>query len=263
MSKTIPLLQAKRRLLNGTIIWVSIIFLILLVQTVFGKYGANANQPWIWFLIVALPIVLAMMFLNFFLNSEGFEVPKLLFNLTHYLNLIYLFSILFILLYSPFVTVGNTSEFLFQANIATVPFQLIVITLTVVFFFRAHRGQNEAEREKTKPLMNEDDRYLGPVERGIYDGRLEVEIETIKADFRKIKDDLETMIIENDVEELFRQIIKFLRSNGLEDNDILRMQGKYNKAVKDRRQSLITEDTATVRKTNIIKSVQDFMDELG
>ena len=263
MSNTIPLLQAKRRLLNGTIIWVSIIFLILLLQTVFGKYGEFANQPWIWFLIVALPIVLAMMFLNFFLNSEGYEVPKMLFNLTHYLNLIYLFSIVFILLYIPFTTPGKTHEFLFQANIATVPFQLIVITLTVVFFFRARRAQNVADQKKTLPITIDDDNYLGPVERNIYDGRLDVEIEAIRTEFRKIKSDLETMIIENDVEELFEQIIKFLRSNGLEDNDMIRLQGKYNKAIRDRRQSLITEDTAIVRKTNIIKYVQDFMDELG
>lgn len=140
--------KAKKKL---AILWFTgagIIFLIIFLQTVLGKYGDEAEQTWSWFLPTIMPtlsLIIGVLVVDA-KKEEGEEesVKKFFFKLTYTLSFIYLvvvFSTILIEPFSPF----TSFDLMERSNLWLAPFQGLTSASLGVFFVQ--KGKDDKKNE--------------------------------------------------------------------------------------------------------------------
>lgn len=139
---TVPLNRARSRLAAQWLIGAGIIFLFLILQSVFGKYHDKAQQVWSWALPSLMPtltLIISVLGANALEpQDEGGYVRKSFYHLAMWLSTAYLVLILFTILIEPFTTF-DSAQLLNLSNLWLGPFQGFVASAIGLLFFTKKR----------------------------------------------------------------------------------------------------------------------------
>lgn len=137
-SGAVPLSRARSRLAAQWLIGAGIIFLLLILQSVFGKYHDKAQQVWSWALPSLMPtltLIISVLGANALEpQDEGGYVRKSFYRLAMWLSAAYLILILFTILIEPFTTF-DSAQLLNLSNLWLGPFQGFVASAIGLLFF--------------------------------------------------------------------------------------------------------------------------------
>ncbi len=121
-----------------------IIFLILILQSIFGKYSAKVEEVWGWALPTILPTLSLIITV---LGASALEkerdetyVRRNYYRITFWLSLAYLMLILAIILIEPFTT-REPVELMQLSSLWLGPFQGLVASAIGVLFFTKERSR--------------------------------------------------------------------------------------------------------------------------
>jgi len=135
---TVPLSRARSRLAGQWLIGAGVIFLLLILQSVFGKYHDKAQQVWSWALPSLMPtltLIISVLGANALEpQDEGGSVRKSFYYLAMWLSTAYLMLILFTILIEPFTTF-DSAQLLNLSNLWLGPFQGFVASAIGLLFF--------------------------------------------------------------------------------------------------------------------------------
>jgi len=131
---------AKRRL---SIVWITgtvFLFILIIIQTVFGHYGDKAKDAWSWFLPSVMP-VLSLIISILISDALGKSVKqkstdKFLFRITICLSILYLIIVSLSVFLQPFSSLAPI-ELLQTSNIWIAPLQGIVVGALGAFFVKS------------------------------------------------------------------------------------------------------------------------------
>jgi hypothetical protein len=122
------------------ILWLfgsSISFLIILLQTILGRYGDRTNEAWGWLLpniVPTLSLIIGVLVSDAFNQSEeSVAVDKFVFRLAFLLSTIYLMVLTLTIVAQPFSEL-NPLELMKQSNLWLTPLQGLVSAVLGAFF---------------------------------------------------------------------------------------------------------------------------------
>lgn len=134
--------KSKRRL---AVLWFSgsgIIFMIMLFQTIFGRYGANTNEAWGWFLPTIMPtlsLIIGVLVMDAFEKEFKTQtVDKFLFRISFILSSTYLFVVFITILMQPFASLPAI-DLMKLSNLWLGPFQGLVSASLGAFFIQKEK----------------------------------------------------------------------------------------------------------------------------
>lgn len=137
---TLPMATCKRRLAALWFAGAGILFFILLIQTIFGRYGERASDAWSWFLPTIMPtlsLVIGVMVMEAIgRKGRSVAVDPFLFRLTFGISAAYMLAVLSIFLLQPFSNIPPF-ELMNQANFWLGPFQGLVAAAMGAFFVKS------------------------------------------------------------------------------------------------------------------------------
>ena len=143
MTTMISTRTCKRRL---AILWFVVgvvLFILLVLQSVFGKYGAQAEDAWGWFLPTVMPtlsLITGVLILD--MTSAGQtdkEVDRFAFRVTFGLSAFYLALVALTPLVQPFTSLPAL-DLMKRSNLWLGPLQGLVAAALAAFFVRGERG---------------------------------------------------------------------------------------------------------------------------
>ena len=144
MSNTISTKKCKRGLAT---LWLSIglfLFLIMIVQSLGGKYGEKAEEAWKWFLPTLLPTLLLIVGVLVAdatsASKTGRRVDRFVFQIAFGLSLLYLLLVAVTLFYQPFSR-QTPLQFMSLSNLWLGPFQGLVAAALGAFFTEAEKAE--------------------------------------------------------------------------------------------------------------------------
>ena len=135
----IPIANTKKQL---TIIWFSgsgILFALLLLQTIFGKYGTEAKDAWGLILptfMPALSLIIGVLVSDATGSQDSEEtatVDRFFFRLSCFLSIGYLLTVILTILLGPFAQL-SLLELMKLSNLWLAPFQGLVTASLGAFF---------------------------------------------------------------------------------------------------------------------------------
>lgn len=139
----LTLANAIKRLLN---VWVScaiFLILIILLQTIFGKFGSDADAAWGWLAMHLLP-GLALLLIGYLRHKKlaDFALPKaaaILYNIVFFVSIAYLAAVILSLLTQPFGTDQTEIANLQRTNTGLFFFQGIFLILMAILIYKTER----------------------------------------------------------------------------------------------------------------------------
>ncbi len=140
---------SKRRL---AVLWFSgagIIFIVMLFQTILGRYGTNISEAWGWFLPTIMPtlsLIIGVLAMDALGNGvKILTVDRFFFRLSFILSLAYLVVVSFTILMQPFSPLSAV-ELMTQSNLWLGPFQgLVSASLGAVFIKGAKESREHIQ----------------------------------------------------------------------------------------------------------------------
>ncbi|MCB0640458.1 MAG: hypothetical protein KDC44_02415 [Phaeodactylibacter sp.] len=264
MEKTTTVLLAKKKLLRTTIIWVSILFTIILIQTLLGenKYKEGEEiKAWIWFSIVALPLLFTILGVFFFYTAKNRCVMTLLLKLTQYLFHIYFVVTLGLLVYQAGSVTLTIVELFERSQFAFLTFQLLLVGMTIFLFIRS-KEVDIAElfpEGEVKPL----EEIISNLDLDWYDGKTVAEKQQIQHAFASIKDELEDLLKNDEIEDVFPKLVQFLQDHQLQDNDVIGLERQFKRTLRQLNFGRITSADADVKFNNISAALLTILDEIA
>ena len=140
MSAALPMRRCKRRLASVWFGLAGLIFLLLVIQSVMGHYGAHATDAWGWFLPNVMP-TLSLIVGVLVLDQLGGGVKTrtadaFLYRLALWLSCAYLLLILLSILIQPFAPLPPL-DLMQQSNLWLGPLQGLVAGALGAFFVKA------------------------------------------------------------------------------------------------------------------------------
>jgi hypothetical protein len=116
----------------------SLIFLIMVIQSLLGKYEPDTQNAWGWLLPTIMPtlgmIITVLGYTALEPNASNSEVRKSFFGIAFYLSAAYLVLVLITLLIQPFVPAANPVQLMHTSNLWLGPFQGLVASALGVLF---------------------------------------------------------------------------------------------------------------------------------
>ncbi len=149
----------KRWLASTWFIGAGLIFFVVLVQSMLGRYGDDANEVWGWLLPTVVPtlslIVGVLVFDAMQAGEPNKRIDRFLFRLTLGLSIAYLTSVALVIALQPFAR-APALELMTQANIWLGPLQGLVAAAMGAFFVKAAHadpaaGESGAGQEAAAP----------------------------------------------------------------------------------------------------------------
>jgi hypothetical protein len=127
-----------------------VLFFVLLLQTIFGRYGTRTNDAWSWMLPTIMPtlsLVLGVLVMDALGKGQVVEgVDPFLFKLTIGISSAYLVAVLLIFLVQPLTSV-TPFELMNQSNLWLGPFQGLVAAALGAFFVKAPEVRPDARTD--------------------------------------------------------------------------------------------------------------------
>lgn len=139
----LPMRRCKRRLAVAWFTGSALLFLVLTLQTIFGRNGSDASEAWGWLMPGILPTlslitgVLVMDALGKSLKADA--VDGFMFWLTFSLSVFYLVMVALPILLQPFTQVEPLA-LLKQSNLFLGPLQGLVSAALAAFFVKREEG---------------------------------------------------------------------------------------------------------------------------
>lgn len=131
------------------ILWIVgglILFFVLILQSVFGRFGDKTEAAWSWFLPTLMPtlsLILGVLTLDATSGgSEGKMVDRFFFRLACWLSAIYLIVVGMTLFLQPF-TQTPLLELMARSNLWLGPLQGLAAAVLGIFFVK---GERESEK---------------------------------------------------------------------------------------------------------------------
>ncbi len=137
-SSRIPTRVARRRLALLWFAGAAVVFLLVVGQSIGGKYGSAVADAWSWFLPTVLPslsIMVSVLVLDVRRSSRDRNVDRFVFRLTSWLSVSYLVLVLSTLLLQPIAGV-EPIELMRRSNLWLGPLQGIVTAALGAFFVK-------------------------------------------------------------------------------------------------------------------------------
>jgi hypothetical protein len=139
----------KRRLAAAWFVGAGVVFFVVLIQSMLGRYGEDVNEAWGWLLPTVMPtlslIIGVLVFDAMRTEDPTRTIDKFLFRLTLGLSISYLSAVLLVIALQPFAKVPAL-QLMTEANIWLGPFQGLVAAALGAFFVKA--AQDGASVEK-------------------------------------------------------------------------------------------------------------------
>jgi hypothetical protein len=136
MSNRVSITAAQTRL---AVLWLAgsaVIFMLMLAQTVSGKYGGQTQRAWGWFMPTVVPtlsVILSAIAYGATRAAEDQTVEERAYRLTFWMSAFYLLTILATLLLQPLSDL-RPLEFMSNANLWLGPLQGLVGIALGTFF---------------------------------------------------------------------------------------------------------------------------------
>lgn len=147
---TMQMSKCKRKLAALWFTGAGLLFFVILLQTIFGRYGDRSADAWSWFLPTIMPTlslvigVLVMDVLN--KGNQIKEIDAFLFKLTFSISSAYLVAVFLLFILQPFTTI-SPFELMSQSNLWLGPFQGLVAAAMGAFFVKSPEDKPETELE--------------------------------------------------------------------------------------------------------------------
>ena len=140
----------------------SLIFIIVVVQSLLGKFGANAQNAWGWLLPTLMPtLTMIITVLGYTALNATFSnsvVRRSFFWVAFFLSAMYLVLILIPILIQPFVPSSDPIELMRTSNLWLGPFQgLVASALGVLFVSKEKRADTEIPTDRAGPSPPEEE----------------------------------------------------------------------------------------------------------
>ena len=133
----VSMMRCKRRLGALWFAWSAFLFILLTLQTVFGRYGSSADEAWGWLMPGILPtlsLIVGVLVMDALGKSVKVKsVDSYFFWLTFALCSFYLLMVTLSILLQPFATL-DALALLKQSNLWLGPLQGLVSAALVAFF---------------------------------------------------------------------------------------------------------------------------------
>lgn len=150
MESRLPISVCKRRLATLWFTGGGFVFFVVLVQSLFDRYGDQVNHAWGWLLPTVLPtlsLIIGQLVYDTVEGSGGDKlIDRFLFRLTAWLSAGYLLAVFLVIALAPFSSVGPI-ELMTQANVWLGPLQGLVAAAMGAFFVKAAREGQEHRPE--------------------------------------------------------------------------------------------------------------------
>ena len=130
---------AQRRLARIWFIFGGILFLLIFMQTMFGKFEDKSDEAWSWFFPNIIPTLSLMISVFVFQNKKpqaNKSIDKFYFQLAFWLSLFYLTTILVTILSQPFVG-SSIISLMHESNLYLGPFQGLVTAALGSLFIKS------------------------------------------------------------------------------------------------------------------------------
>ncbi|MBU4445014.1 hypothetical protein KJ656_08045 [bacterium] len=151
---TLPMSNCKRKLATLWFSGAGVLFFVLLLQTIFGRYGNRSPDAWSWFLPTILPtlsLVIGVLVMDVLGKGlRAIVVDAFLFRLTFGISTAYLVAVLLLFLLQPFSTV-SPFDLLNQSNLWLGPFQGLVAAAMGAFFVKSPEESQEKAHVEPQP----------------------------------------------------------------------------------------------------------------
>ena len=131
------LFKAKKRIATLWFVLGGLLFILVLLQSILGKFENKSNEAWSWFFPNILPTLSLMLSVFLFDMRKKVKVEREInnfyFRLTFGLSLVYLITVLITLLIQPF-TESSAISLMKNSNLYLGPFQgLITASIGLLF----------------------------------------------------------------------------------------------------------------------------------
>ena len=147
--KKITLFAGKKKLATLWMIFSSILFTILLVQSFGDNFGDDVDEAWGWLfqnILPSLSLIVSVLVIDSKNKTKSRKVDLFYFRLSKYLSIAYLTTILITVLAEPFATdIADVSplQFLKKSSLWLAPFQGIVTSALGIFFIKKSDSDDE------------------------------------------------------------------------------------------------------------------------
>jgi hypothetical protein len=122
-----------------------VVFFVVLVQSLLGRYGESANEAWGWLLPTVMPTLSLIVGVLMFDAVQKEKTPKtidrFLFRLTLSLSFVYLAAVFLVIALQPLAAMPPL-QMMTQANVWLGPFQGLVTAAMGAFFVKAAHSEN-------------------------------------------------------------------------------------------------------------------------
>jgi hypothetical protein len=140
----ISIITCRKRL---ALLWFAggfVIFILLVVQSTFGKFGDEAGEVWSWFLPTIMPtlsLIVGVLVVDLTSAQDPKKkVDRFIFRLAFSLSLVYLLLVLSTLMVQPLTRFAPT-EMLKRSNLWLGPIQGLVAAALGAFFVKSERAR--------------------------------------------------------------------------------------------------------------------------
>jgi len=157
MESGLPITFCKRRLATVWFGGAGIVFLLVLLQSLFGRYGDEVTQAWGWLLSSVMPtlsLIIGVLVLDAVQRADVTRtIDAFLFRLTVWLSLAYLLAVFLVVVLTPFSDLGPI-QLMTKLNVVLGPVQGLVAAAMGAFFVRAAREVHfTLEEEEEGPAI--------------------------------------------------------------------------------------------------------------
>lgn len=132
--------QCKRRLATLWFVGAGLLFFVVFLQMVFGRYGDKAHEVWSWLLPTIMPtlsLAIGVLVIDALGKSASIaQIDNFLYRITFGLSTAYLLAVLLIFFLQPFTSVSPL-QLMQQSNLWLGPFQGLVAAGMGAFFATA------------------------------------------------------------------------------------------------------------------------------
>jgi hypothetical protein len=129
--------KAKRKIATLWFVYCALLFLLIFLQSISGKFEDKNQEAWGWFLALIMPnLTLMISVFAYDINNREVEISQIgifFYRLTFSLSFFYLSAILLILLLQP-LTEKSITQLMNESSIFLGPFQGLVSGSIGLFF---------------------------------------------------------------------------------------------------------------------------------
>ncbi|MEY4902255.1 MAG: hypothetical protein RLZZ292_70 [Bacteroidota bacterium] len=209
-----------KKLLKTWLIGVLPTLLIVVGQTISGKYEGQSDGAWAWFLVNTVPSIALLTYV--FFNKKNLILDKK-YSILIWLSVFYVLILLFSLLSQPFAS-ASALEILHQSEYWLGPIQLL---------------------------------FLGGLSFAVFSNENYESIEAIEETDDYDQNDLRSLLAHNQLEKVFERLKPQLDAE--QQTTLLLLENRYNTLQQSKQKGIITNENASIEHNRIVVVLEELM----